>query len=101
MAKPPRLKVDTGTEGGRAVVRVIDNGVGMSEAERARVFQPFQRTKDPAFKSVPGVGLGLYASRQLAQVNNGRLRLVKSEPGMGTSFALDLPLAKARESAPQ
>ena len=97
VAKPPRLQVDTGTEGGRAVVRVIDNGIGMSEAERARVFQPFQRTKDPAFKSVPGVGLGLYASRQLAQVNNGRLRLVKSEPGLGTSFALDLPLAKTTE----
>ena len=85
---------------GRILDNLINNSLGMSEAERARVFQPFQRTKDPAFKSVPGVGLGLYASRQLAQVNNGRLRLVKSEPGMGTSFALDLPLAKARESAP-
>jgi signal transduction histidine kinase len=94
VAKPPRLKVDTGTEGDRAFVRVVDNGVGMSEAERARVFQPFQRTKDPAFKSVPGVGLGLYASRQLAQVNNGRLTLVKSEPGLGSSFSLDLPLAR-------
>jgi len=99
VTKSPRVKVDTGTEGDRAVVHVIDNGVGMSEAERARVFQPFQRTKDPAFKKVPGVGLGLYASRQLAEVNNGRLTLLKSEPGLGSSFALDLPLAKRDEPA--
>jgi signal transduction histidine kinase len=101
VVKPPRLKVETTTEGDRAVVRVTDNGVGMSESDRARVFQPFQRTKDPAFKSVPGVGLGLYSSRQLAEINNGRLRLLKSEPGLGTSFALDLPLAKTTENGPQ
>jgi len=107
VARPPRVKVDTTTEGDRAVVRIIDNGVGMSEAERQRVFQPFQRTKDPAFSRVPGVGLGLYASRQLAEVNHARLTLVKSEPGVGTSFALDLPLAKRNHkervepSAPQ
>jgi len=101
VAKPPRLKVDATTEGDRAVVRVIDNGVGMSEAERERVFQPFQRTKDPAFKKVPGVGLGLYSSRQLAEINNGRLRLVKSAPGLGSSFALDLPLAKTTENGRQ
>jgi signal transduction histidine kinase len=94
VAKPPRVKVSTSAEDGRAVVRVTDNGVGMSAAERARVFEPFQRTKDPAFSDVPGVGLSLYASRQLAEQNQGRLRLVKSEPGLGTSFALDLPLAK-------
>jgi signal transduction histidine kinase len=99
VTKSPRVKVDTGIEGDRAVVHVIDNGVGMSEAERARVFQPFQRTKDPAIKKVPGVGLGLYASRQLAEINNGRLRLLKSEPGLGSSFALDLPLAKRDEPA--
>jgi signal transduction histidine kinase len=94
VAKPPRVKVSTSADDGRAVVRVTDNGVGMSAAERARVFEPFQRTKDPAFSDVPGVGLSLYASRQLAEQNQGRLRLVKSEPGLGTSFALDLPLAK-------
>ena len=94
VAKPPRLKLDTTTDGDRAIVRIIDNGIGMSAAERASVFQPFHRTKDPAFSAVPGVGLSLYASRQLAEQNRGRLRLVKSEPGVGSSFALDLPLAK-------
>ena len=94
--RPPRLKVDAVTEGNRAIVHVIDNGIGMSDVERARVFQPFHRTKDPAFSSVPGSGLGLYASRKLAEVNQGRLTLERSEPGVGTCFALDLPLAMSK-----
>jgi signal transduction histidine kinase len=98
--RPPRLKVDAATEGNRAVVHVIDNGIGMSDVERARVFQPFHRTKDPTFSSVPGSGLGLYASRKLAEVNQGRLTLERSEPGVGTCFVLDLPLAMSKPGLP-
>jgi signal transduction histidine kinase len=94
--RPARLKVDAQAEGDRAVIHVIDNGVGMSEAERARVFEPFRRTKDPAFSEVPGAGLGLYSSRQLAEVNQGRLTLERTEPGLGSCFALDLPLARSK-----
>ena len=98
--RSPRLKVDALIKGRRGVVHVVDNGVGMSESERALVFQPFQRTKDPAFDSIPGAGLGLYASRRLAEVNRGTLTLERSQPGVGTSFALDLPLAEAKGTKP-
>ncbi|TMD25409.1 MAG: hypothetical protein E6I92_12625, partial [Chloroflexi bacterium] len=60
------------------------------------VFQPFHRTKDPAFKSVPGTGLGLYISHKLAEVNRGMLTLERTEPGVGSCFALDLPLARSK-----
>jgi len=96
VARPPRLKLEALVDRNRGVVRVIDNGVGMSGSERARVFQPFHRTKDPAFRSVPGVGLGLYSSRILAEANQGRLALERTEPGVGTWFALDLPLTKLK-----
>jgi len=96
IARAPRLKLEAVADGKRGVVRVIDNGVGMSASERARVFQPFHRTKDPAFSSVPGVGLGLYSSRILAEANQGSLTLETTEPGVGTSFALDLPLTKLK-----
>jgi signal transduction histidine kinase len=96
VARPPRLKLDAVANGKRAVVHVIDNGIGMSDSERARVFEPFQRTKDPAFTSIPGAGLGLYTSRKLAEVNRGTLTLERTEPGVGTSFALDLPLARSK-----
>jgi signal transduction histidine kinase len=93
--KPARLKVDAAVEGDRAVIHMVDNGVGISEDERVLVFEPFYRSKDPAFSEIPGVGLGLFASRKLAEVNHGRLVLERSEPGRGSTFALDLPLAKS------
>jgi signal transduction histidine kinase len=96
VSRPPRLKLNAAAAGGRAVVHVIDNGIGMSKNERDRVFEPFRRTKNPAFSSVPGVGLGLYASRQLAEVNEGTLTLLKSEPGIGTSFALEFPISRSK-----
>lgn len=98
--RTPRLKLDAITEGNRALVRVIDNGVGMSDVERARVFQPFHRTANPTFSNVPGAGLGLYTSRKLAEVNQGKLTLERSEPGVGTCFALDLPLARSKPVQP-
>ena len=98
--RTPRLKLDAITEGNRALVHVIDNGVGMSDVERARVFQPFHRTANPTFSNVPGAGLGLYTSRKLAEVNQGKLTLERSEPGVGTCFALDLPLARSKPVQP-
>jgi len=98
-ARAPRLKVDAVTKGDRAFVHVTDNGVGMSQADRSRVFQPFHRTKDPAFSGVPGAGLGLYTSRKFAEANRGRLVLERTELGVGSSFALDLPLARSKPTA--
>ena len=94
--RPPRIQLQAAIEGDRAVVRVIDNGVGLSETVRARIFQPFNRTTDPAFADVPGLGLGLFASRKLAEANGGALALERTEHGVGTSFALELPLAGTR-----
>jgi signal transduction histidine kinase len=96
VSRPPRLKLEALVNGDRGVIRVTDNGVGMSSSERSRVFQPFHRTADPAFSRVPGVGLGLYSSRILAEANQGTLTLESTEPGLGTSFALDLPLTKLK-----
>lgn len=93
--RPPRLKISVTVEASRAVVRVLDNGVGMSEIERVHAFEPFHRTKDPAFRDLPGTGLGLYVSAQLAAANNGTLVLETTEAGTGSAFALYLPLANA------
>lgn len=91
----PRLSVNVSGEGNRAVVRVVDNGVGIPPGERERVFERFHRTNEPAFRNVPGTGLGLYISRQLAEGHGGSLVVESSTPGRGTTFALALPLAVA------
>jgi signal transduction histidine kinase len=91
----PHLLITVSGEGGRGVVRVADNGVGIPESERERVFDRFHRANEPAFRNVPGTGLGLYISRQLAEGDGGSLVIEGSAPGGGTVFALTLPRAMA------
>lgn len=90
--RAPRLSVTASTNGERAMVRVADNGVGIPHAQRERVFEPFLRSRDPRFDDVPGSGLGLYISRQLAQAQGGSLAIESSDLEEGTTFMLVLPL---------
>jgi signal transduction histidine kinase len=91
--RTPRLVIDVSTHSGRAIVRVGDNGVGILEEERERVFDRLYRVADPQVV-VPGIGLGLYISRQLVQGFGGTLVVESSTPGAGSVLALALPLSR-------
>jgi signal transduction histidine kinase len=81
-----RVAVTITADDGRAVVRVVDNGPGMSPDVLARIFDPFFTTRPE------GTGLGLPLSRSMAESVGGTLEL-KSAPGRGTTAELRLPLA--------
>ena len=98
-ANEPRVRVDLRTEGENAVVRVSDNGAGIPEDERERIFERFHRTNDPAFQTAAGTGLGLFIARELAQRHGGSLAVESSRLGEGSVFALTLPLASAERLA--
>ncbi len=68
---------------------VRDSGVGMSEAQRQNLFEPFTRFGQNRV-AVPGAGLGLVITRRLVEAMGGRL-FVESEPGVGSSFRIVLP----------
>ncbi|BDU20034.1 hypothetical protein DYGSA30_14910 [Dyella sp. GSA-30] len=70
-----------------AVIQLIDNGGGMDEDVRARIFEPFYTTKAPG----EGTGLGLSVVRDLVEEANGEIE-ANSTPGQGTTFVLRLPL---------
>ena len=73
---------------GRAVLAVRDTGAGMDEAFIAeRLFRPFDTTKGNA-----GMGVGAHQAREFVRSLGGRVR-VKSEPGHGTEFLVELPLS--------
>lgn len=82
--------------GNEVCVSVADDGTGIRESIRERLFEPFVTTKDRG----EGTGLGLSISQRLAQEMGGRLELVASRPGH-TEFRLRLPAraGAARESA--
>jgi signal transduction histidine kinase len=65
---------------------VLDSGVGMDEAMKAKLFEPFYTTKER------GTGLGLPVVKQIVESYNGRVAVV-SQPGQGTSMILWLPAA--------
>jgi signal transduction histidine kinase len=83
--------VDIVVEGGAQQVRidVIDAGIGISEADQRRIFEPFERGSGNG--EVKGLGLGLAISRQLAGAHGGHLG-VSSDGKTGSIFSLVLPL---------
>jgi signal transduction histidine kinase len=89
-----RIVVATGEEGGQAVVRVRDNGVGIPKVVRERLFEPFSNLTAAKHHSSIGpdsAGLGLYIARGIADLHGGELRVI-TEEGVGTEFALILPI---------
>jgi signal transduction histidine kinase/streptogramin lyase/ActR/RegA family two-component response regulator len=78
--------------GDRVELCVQDTGPGLSPAQIARLFQPFERVGDE--RAAPGTGLGLAISRSLAERMGGSLR-VESEPGAGCRFVLTLAAASS------
>lgn len=87
-----RVEVAAGRSDGRVVVRIADNGPGISAEIRDRIFDPFFTTK-PAGQ---GTGLGLDIVRRLVLHNEGQIS-VESEPGR-TEFQVTLPIAEAEGS---
>jgi PAS domain S-box-containing protein len=83
----------------RVEVRVVDEGVGIPEAEQRRIFTKFYRGDAAGRDSgVGGTGLGLFIAHELVSAMGGRMWVDSSE-GVGSSFAFELPLARARAIA--
>lgn len=83
-----RVRVEVGSSGQSAFVRVSDSGCGMTEEfMRTRLFKPFSTTKKK------GLGIGLYQCKQVIEAHGGSIE-AESAPGKGSVFTVNLPLAK-------
>ena len=85
------VQVEAGARATEAWIAVRDNGPGIAEAERSRVFEPFYRSQ-AAQRFPQGLGLGLTIARALTEAHGGRLTL-ESRPDEGSVFTVWLPLA--------
>jgi signal transduction histidine kinase len=90
---PPMVRVAAHRENGNVIVEVADNGIGITDEDKGRIFKRFARGTDRRVIEKAGTGLGLYLSRGLATQMAGSLRLEKTEPGKGSTFVLQLPAA--------
>jgi K+-sensing histidine kinase KdpD len=76
---------------GRLVVRIVDQGSGIPEGERERIFEPFYRREGGQ-----GSGLGLSIARGFIEANGGEVA-VESVPGQGSTFVVSFPLVKGEK----
>jgi PAS domain S-box-containing protein len=86
------IRLVTRADNGRAIIEVIDSGVGMPDDVRAHIFEPFFSTKGDR-----GTGLGLFQVYGIVEQNGGRTS-VESAPGQGTTIRLDFAASAAAHS---
>lgn len=85
----PSIHISTSLHDENAVIRIKDNGAGIPDGIRDKIFQPFFTTKPTG----AGTGLGLSMSYDIVKMHNGALK-IESEPEQFTEFIITLPLNK-------
>jgi PAS domain S-box-containing protein len=88
--REPEIVISGESEGGKAVLRVQDNGIGIPPEHIDRVFEPFIRLPNPI--NAPGTGMGLAIAKKAAERLNGAVG-ADSTPGKGSCFWLELQAA--------
>ena len=91
-------QVSTDRVGVMLQFQVVDTGVGIPRERQAELFTPFYRI-DSNMHTVSGAGLGLSICMRLARLMHGDIRVV-SDPGLGSSFSLMLPVSHAAVQVP-
>src|SRR5579864_1770382 len=90
-----KITVETDNLDGKYVsLRVRDEGAGIPRAELKRIFKRFYRVPGSLAARVKGIGLGLYIVRSVAKRHGGRAWAESEGPGRGSTFVLQLPIAK-------
>ncbi len=85
-----RITTRTRTDGSRAIIEISDTGIGISEADLPRLFEPFFRVKGEQYTSIEGSGLGLSIVKAIVEQHGGEIR-VTSQLGQGSTFTVSLP----------
>jgi len=76
---------------GGVELTVRDSGIGLPPGAEERIFEPFRRAPNAVTHGVPGIGLGLHISRQIAEAHGGTLRAESQGEGLGSTITLWLP----------
>lgn len=84
----PRIEVSSETRDGWVTVSICDNGIGIPEPLREKVFEDFQRAHPGDYA---GTGIGLAICRRVVQRHGGTIRVEDNPPGPGSRFVLTLP----------
>lgn len=88
-----RVIVRIAVHEGNIVVSVQDFGIGIAQENQQKIFEQFYQVSEPDGATYPGLGIGLYISRNIIERHQGYLH-VQSRKGEGSTFSFQLPLAE-------
>jgi len=88
------VDLETDPAGRRVSIKVRDQGPGIPKAEHAAIFDRFVRGAGAERSGVRGTGVGLALTREIVRAHGGDIR-VESEPGVGSTFTIELPAVEA------
>jgi len=80
-------------ENGNLIIAVVDNGIGIEEDKKEKIFEAFRQSDGSTTRKYGGTGLGLTISKRLANMLGGDIKL-QSQIGVGSTFSIVLPLKK-------
>lgn len=92
-----RVGVGVRAEAGVVEIAVSDQGIGIAEADRERIFERFYRADEARSRRTGGTGLGLSIVKHATQRHGGEVRLW-SRPGRGSTFTIRLPRIEALDN---
>ena len=75
---------------GNAIIKIDDNGIGISEEDQQKIFKDFVRIKNDKTKHIPGSGLGLSIVKNIVETYDGKIE-VQSIPDKGSTFTVAFP----------
>jgi signal transduction histidine kinase/CheY-like chemotaxis protein len=86
------LRVSAAAQGGEAVIRVQDDGIGIASDMLGNIFDMYAQLAPSGAAAQPGMGIGLALARSLVQMHGGTIEALSSAPGEGSEFVVRLPL---------
>jgi PAS domain S-box-containing protein len=93
------ITVSSRLEGSEILVEIADNGIGIEAKHLSHIFEPFYREDSSRSLDTGGLGLGLSIVQMVIEAHSGQIT-VTSQPGLGSTFHVSLPLALPAEEPP-
>lgn len=91
-AENTRVEIESLTKNDECIIRIKDQGIGITKAQLPRIFERFYRVDKARSRTLGGTGLGLAIVKHIVKLHNGRVT-VESKVGRGSTFSLYIPIS--------